>query len=101
MSPDQGCLTFAHRWEERSEARSIGIQSVPGSHEVIREPPQSVGTTVAGKTSEVVEIIVEQSQIDHSSAWKMFVDGTRISLGVRSGVVLKSPKGAILNTTSS
>ena len=47
--------------------------------------------------SDVLEVIAEPPQIDPTSAWRMFVDEARNSLGVGVGVgvFLKSPKGAI------
>ena len=50
---------------------------------------------VVGEATEVPEVIAELPQIDPTSAWRMFVDRARNSLGVGEGVVLKSPEGAI------
>ena len=53
------------------------------------------GTTVVGEMTKVPGVIAKLPQIDHASAWRMFVDRARNSLGARARVVLKSLEGAI------
>ena len=48
---------------------------------------------MAKEINKVPEIHKEPPQIEHSIAWKMYVDGAKNSLG--AGVILKNPKGAI------
>ncbi|GFZ14587.1 hypothetical protein Acr_24g0007770 [Actinidia rufa] len=66
----QGCLAF---------------QPKPGDHEVNRKPPQNTKTTVAGEISKVLEVVVEPPQIDLTSAWEIFVDRAKNSLGMWAG----------------
>ena len=66
-----------------------------GGPEVIQEPSRTVKTTIVSEMTEGPEVIAELPQIDPTSAWKIFANGAKNSLGARAGIVLKSPKGAI------
>ena len=67
-------------------------------HEVIKDPPQNAEAIIAEEITKVPKVIVKLSQVDLTSAWKMFVDGAKNNQGAGAGV-LKSSEGAIFNTT--
>ena len=71
-------------------AKTVGIKSTPGDHEIIREPPQNAEATIIGEITKVPKVNVEPPQIDLTSAWKVFIDGAKNRIGARAGVVLKS-----------
>ncbi|GFZ07043.1 hypothetical protein Acr_18g0012130 [Actinidia rufa] len=95
MSLEQGCLVSAHKEEESSDVGSSEIQPIPCDLEAIQELPQVIETTAVGEMTEGLEVILELPQINPTVAWKMFVNGSRNSLGEGAGVVLKSLEGAI------
>ena len=94
MSPEQGCLVSAHEERESSEAGSSKNQLIPRGPKITREPPQNIETTTDGEMSGILEV-TEPPQIDPTTAWRMFINGAKNSLGVGARIVLKSLEGTI------
>ncbi|GFZ09161.1 hypothetical protein Acr_20g0009690 [Actinidia rufa] len=65
---------------------------------VVEFSPRTV--TIAGEITRGPEVDIEPPQNDLTSAWKMFIDRAKNSLRAGVGVVLKSPKGQFLSSTS-
>lgn len=63
--------------------------------DVTQGPPQISATSGTGGPTEGPKVISELPQIDPTTAWKIFVDGVKNSLGAGAGIVLKSPDRAI------
>ena len=59
MSPEPDGLSFAHREEVNSEAKSVEIESKLEDHEFIKGTPQSAEVTIAGENSRVLEVNIE------------------------------------------
>ena len=66
-----------------------------GDPEVIQEPPWTTKTITVDETTKGPKVIAEPTQVDPTSAWKIFVDGDKNSLEAGAGITLESPKGAI------
>ncbi|GFY95321.1 hypothetical protein Acr_10g0007060 [Actinidia rufa] len=90
---EQTCLDSAHKEGESSQVGYSEIQLVSEVPEVARETTQDTETTTISETSGIPKVFLEPSQIDPTSAWKMFIDKARNNLRVGAGVVLKSLEG--------
>ena len=72
--------------------KSIKTKTTLEDLKVLKESPRDAEVTVAGEIIEVLDVHIEPSQIDLSSAWTILIDGAKNSLGAGAIVVLESPE---------
>ena len=77
VTPELGCLASAHS-KEMSSARTLAsIEPAPEDPEVCKEPSQGAEESMTENINEDLELRKEPPQIDHSTTWKILVDGVK------------------------
>ena len=94
MSPKLGYPASAHREEGSSPGTPATTKPAREGPEIRKELPL-VYRYLRPRISLKPKVRKELPQIDHSMAWKMFVDKAKNSLGAGAGIVLKSTEGSV------